>query len=96
MFSLWKKNKRDIINVHKFSFKVPVILVSFLCNFTFLDRFAKNTQIPNFTEICPVGAELFHADGQTDGQADTTKLIVAFSNFANGPKTACPRKLTAD
>ena len=29
-----------------------------------------------------MGAELFHADGQTD----MTKLIVAFRNFANAPK----------
>jgi hypothetical protein len=33
-------------------------------------------------KIRPVGAELFHADRRTD----TTKLIVAFRNFANGPK----------
>jgi hypothetical protein len=32
-------------------------------------------------KIHPVGAELFHADGQTD----TTKLTVAFRNFANAP-----------
>jgi hypothetical protein len=32
--------------------------------------------------ISPVGAELFHADGQTD----MTKLTVAFRNFANAPK----------
>jgi hypothetical protein len=30
----------------------------------------------------PVGAELFHADGQTD----MTKLIVAFHNFVNVSK----------
>jgi hypothetical protein len=35
----------------------------------------------------PVGAELFHADGEKDGQADMTKLIVAFRNFANTPKS---------
>ena len=31
-------------------------------------------------KICPVGVELFHADGQTDGWADgdMTKLIVAY------------------
>jgi hypothetical protein len=33
-------------------------------------------------KIGPVGAELFHADGQTD----MTKLIVAFRNFANALK----------
>ena len=31
-------------------------------------------------KICPVGAELFHADRQTD-----MKLIVFFRNFANAP-----------
>jgi hypothetical protein len=35
----------------------------------------------NFAEIHPVGAELFHADGQTD----MTKLTVAFCYFANAP-----------
>jgi hypothetical protein len=34
-------------------------------------------------KIRPVGAGLFHADGQ----ADTTKLVVAFRNFVNVPKT---------
>jgi hypothetical protein len=33
-------------------------------------------------KIRPVGAELFHADGQTD----RTKLIVAFLNSVNAPK----------
>jgi len=32
----------------------------------------------------PVGAELFHADGQTY----MTEVIVPFRNFANAPKTA--------
>ena len=31
-------------------------------------------------------AELFHANGQTGGQTDVAKLIVAFRNFANAPK----------
>jgi len=38
-------------------------------------------------EICPVGAELFHAGvRRVGGQTDMTKLIVAFRNFANAPK----------
>jgi len=37
----------------------------------------------NFMKIRSVGAELFHADGRTD----MPKLIVAFRNFANVPKT---------
>jgi len=35
-------------------------------------------------KIRPVGAELFHADRQTD----TTKLIVDFLNFEKAPKDA--------
>jgi len=31
----------------------------------FINIFSKNTQIPNFIEIIPVGADLFHAEGQT-------------------------------
>ena len=38
----------------------------------FLDRFSVNTQIPNFMEIHPVGAELIRADRWTDGQTDMT------------------------
>jgi len=34
-------------------------------------------------KIRPVGAELLHADRQTDRQTDTTRLIVAFRNIAN-------------
>jgi hypothetical protein len=37
-------------------------------------------------KIRSVGAELFHADRRTD----MTKLIVAFRNFANAPKTVRP------
>jgi hypothetical protein len=33
-------------------------------------------------KICPVGAELFNADGRTD----MTKQIVAFRGFANALK----------
>jgi len=38
--------------------------------------------MPNFMKIRPVGAELFHADRQTD----ITKPTVAFSNYAKAPK----------
>lgn len=41
--------------------------------------------------MCPVGAGLYHADGQTGGRADRptdlTKLTVAFCNYVNTPKT---------
>jgi len=35
-------------------------------------------------KIHQVGAELFHADGQTDV---TKPIVVAFRNFAKAPKT---------
>jgi hypothetical protein len=41
-------------------------------------------------KIRPVGAELFHADGQTNRQTDKTKLIVSFRNFAKAPKKYSP------
>jgi len=53
----------------------------------FSRQFSKNTQTSNLMEVHPVGAELLHADVQTDRQidrradrqVDMTKLIVAFS-----------------
>jgi hypothetical protein len=44
----------------------------------------EKTQITSFIKIRPVGAELLHADGQTDMK----KLIVAFRNFVNASKNA--------
>jgi hypothetical protein len=46
----------------------------------------KNIQISKFMKISPVGAELLHAEGRTDGRTDMTKLRVAFRNFANASK----------
>jgi hypothetical protein len=69
-------------NVYWYSCKVPFIIVRFWCNLNFLSRFSKNSQIPNFMKIRPVGAELFHADRRTD----MTKLIVAFRNFAQAAR----------
>jgi hypothetical protein len=40
------------------------------------------SQIPNFIDIRPVRAELFHLEGRTD----ITKLVVAFRSFANTSK----------
>jgi hypothetical protein len=50
----------------------------------FLDRFSKNTQMSDFMKILPLGAELFHADGRTDGRTDNS----LFCNFAKGPKNS--------
>jgi len=55
------------------------------CQIEYSRQFTKNTQISNFMNIRPVGAEMFDADGRTD----VTKLIVAFRNFAKAPKNMC-------
>jgi len=60
---------------------VRVILVGFNETCIFSTYLKKNTQIQNFIQILPVGAELFHADGGTD-----TKLVVAFRSFVTTPK----------
>ena len=52
-----------------------------LMKLEFSRRVLKTTRILNFMKIRPVGVELFHADKQ-----NMTKLIVAFSSFANAPK----------
>ena len=44
---------------------------------------SKNTQISTFMKIRPLGADLFHADGQTG----VTKLIATFRNFVKAPKS---------
>jgi len=37
----------------------------------------------SFMKIIPVGAELFRADRQTDGQTNMTEVIVTFRNFVS-------------
>jgi hypothetical protein len=91
-FLIPRRNERDMIkNLPNSSYKLPAILVNFSLNLDILDRFLKNPQISDFIKILPVGAELFHADGRTD----TTKLIVAFRNFAISQKnsTFCPHSV---
>jgi len=51
-------------------------------NLNYPHMFSKNTEVSNFMKIRPVGAEFLHLEGRTD----TTKLIVAFRDFARAPK----------
>jgi hypothetical protein len=45
--------------------KYPLFLSDLKWHLDLPDRFCQNIKISNFMKICPVGAELFHADGQT-------------------------------
>jgi hypothetical protein len=62
--------------------KYPLFLSYFNYLRIFSTDFRKSLGIPSFIKIRPVGAELFHADGETN----MTKIIVAFRNFANASK----------
>jgi len=47
----------------------------------------RESPISNFTKILPVGVELIHADKQTDGRTDMTKVTGAFfASYGNAPK----------
>ena len=88
---LRKKQPDDIINSHRYSCKVPVILVRLYWNLYFLDWFSKKySQVSNFTKFLPVGVQLFPAGGRTEyGQTDTTKSTVTFRNFCEGSCKTC-------
>jgi len=50
----------------------------------FLDGFSKNTTILNAMKIHPVGAELFNAEAQTDGQVGRRDEVNSpFSQFCD-------------
>jgi hypothetical protein len=51
--------------------KCPFFLSYFNETLNFTDRFFKNNQAQVFVKIRPVGAELFYADGRTDGEMKT-------------------------
>ena len=37
-------------------------------------------------KVCPMGSELFLADGRKDEQTDMKKITVDFRNFADAPE----------
>jgi hypothetical protein len=76
-----------IINVHRSDEEYP--LLSELNKTLIFSTIFLNTQISNLMKIRPVEAELFHANGRTDGQTDRQAEIYdkAFRNFVNVPPT---------
>ena len=83
-----KKWARYDKNVYWYSCKVPFILVRIWWNSNFIDRFSKNFPMSNFMKIRPVGAELFHADRQTDGQTGRhDEANSRFSQFCERAET---------
>ena len=81
-----KRTERHLIkNVLWSSSKVPLLLSD--CNVTVtVSIISNNTQISVTITTCPVTVQLFHADRWMYGRTDTTKLIVAFRNFAKRTK----------
>jgi hypothetical protein len=51
----------------------------------FSGKISKNPHISNFIQIRPAGANLCHADGRTDGDTETSKVIAVFGNFVKSP-----------
>ena len=65
---IWRAERDMIKNAHRSSWKYVLFLSYFNKSYIFLRRFSKNTDPYHFLKIRPVGAELIHADGQTDRQ----------------------------
>ena len=82
-FLILRRNVRDIIKKMYIGLHVQyrLLLSDFNETWIFFDRFSKNTEKSTFMNIRPVGAELSHADRQTDRWADMTKLNCHFSSF---------------
>jgi len=53
----------------------------------FLDRFSKNIQLSVRMKIRSVGAELFHANGQTERQDEVNSRFRKFANPLKKGKT---------
>jgi hypothetical protein len=56
--------------------KCSLFLSDFNYTWIFLGNFSKNSQISNFMEIRPVGAELFHANEETDSHNEYSLFAI--------------------
>jgi hypothetical protein len=74
-----RRPERDIIeNVYWSSCTVRDILALFYLNFNILDCLSKNISTLNSTKIRRVGAELLHAERQTDRHVETNNRFWQF------------------
>jgi hypothetical protein len=87
-FLLLRRTERDIIiNVHRFSWKAPVKFLSdFNETWIFSTDFQGILQYQISFKTCPVGADLFHADVETD----ITKVRVAHRILQTRLTSECP------
>ena len=82
-----------VVNMHKSSCKVAVIIVRFERKFCFIDRFSKNCQTWNFMKIHLLGAELFDADGQVDRHAKGNSRFLKFRECSWKSSGTLPKPL---
>jgi hypothetical protein len=81
-FLILRRIQRDIIiNIHRSLRKVPLLLSDFNETWVF-SRHSKKSSNIKFNENPSSGSRVVPC-----GRTDITKLIVAFRNFANAPKT---------
>ena len=80
-FIILRRNQRDtVINVKKYSCKVPVIRIILWWRFNFIHSFSKNNQISNLMKILPAGAEFFHADEWRDKVEKAESRWILYTN----------------
>jgi len=70
-FLILRRNERDMIKMYiglhvKYRYSCHILM-----ELELFRQIYENNQISTFMKICPVGAELFHAKGWTDGERQT-------------------------
>jgi hypothetical protein len=66
--------------------KYRLFLSDFSVTCIFSTYFRNMLKITHFKKVRPLGAQLFHADGQTHRRIDTTKFTVAVPSFVIASK----------
>ena len=75
------------------SCKGPIIIVGFWWNFNILDGFSRNTQVPNFMKIRPMGADFLPCKWlPTDAHINTTLLALYITPICFSPQRAILRE----